>query len=231
MQIISNHVIPGKRFLGDFMNQTLLTKYIFAKTIVIDEGYYDEIRWQDEVHFEDITESTFLKELGWVILTSGMKTEVISKRFCKISECFYDWVSARKISSNSESCLYRALQFFNHKMKITAIIDGAKQIAKIGFIKLKQALEQDPINTLRMFKFIGPITAFHLAKNIGIPIAKPDRHLQRIADSEGYNDVQKFCFDIAEMSGDKISVVDVVLWRYATIDPDYLRVFSVINCS
>ncbi len=213
------------------MRHPLLTKYLFAKTIVTDEGYSDEIRWQDELHFEDVDESTFLKELGWVILTSGMKTEVISNRFCRISDCFYNWVSARKIWENSQSCLNRALRFFNHRLKITAIISAAEQVAKIGFAKLKQAIEKDPINTLRMFKFIGPATAFHLAKNIGIPIAKPDRHLQRIAHLEGYDDVQEFCRDISEMSGDKIQVVDVVLWRYATIEPNYLRIFSIINCN
>ncbi len=213
------------------MRHPLLTKYLFAKAIVIDEGYSDEIRWQDKLHFEDVDESTFLKELGWVILTSGMKTEVISNRFYKISDCFYNWVSARKIWENSTSCLDRALRLFHHKLKITAIISAAEQVAKIGFAKLKQAIQKDPINTLRMFKFIGPITAFHLAKNIGIPIAKPDRHLQRIARLEGYNDVQEFCRDIAEMSGDKIQVVDVVLWRYATIEPNYLRIFSIINCN
>lgn len=213
------------------MRHPLLTKYLFAKTIVIDEGYSDEIQWQNELHFENIDESTFLKELGWVILTSGMKTEVISNRFCKISECFCNWVSAREIVRNSESCLSRALRIFNHKMKITAIISAAEKIAKIGFAKLKHVIENDPVNTLRMFKFIGPVTAFHLAKNIGISIAKPDRHLQRIAHLEGYDDVQKFCRDIAEMSGDKIQVIDVVLWRYATIEPNYLKVFSIINCS
>lgn len=213
------------------MRHPLLTKYLFAKAIVIDEGYSDEIRWQDKLHFEDVDESTFLKELGWVILTSGMKTEVISNRFCRISNCFYNWASARKIWDNAKSCLNSALKFFNHKLKITAIINAAEHVAKIGFAKLKQAIQKDPINTLRMFKFIGPVTAYHLAKNIGIPIAKPDRHLQRIARLEGYNDVQEFCQDIAEMSGDKIQVVDVVLWRYATIEPNYLRIFSIINCN
>ena len=166
-----------------------------------------------------------------MILTSGMKTEVISNKFRKISDCFYNWISAKKIRENSKLCLMKALQIFNHRMKITAIIDAAEQIVNIGFTKLKQMIEKDPINTLQRFKFIGPVTAFHLAKNIGIPLAKPDRHLQRIAHLEGYDDVQKFCHDIAERSGDKIQVVDVVLWRYATIEPDYLRIFSIINCN
>lgn len=212
------------------MSCPLLIRYLFAKTIVIDEGYSEEIRWQDELQFENIDESTFLKELGWVTLTSGMKTEIIANRFDKISECFYNWVSARKIAGNSEMCLRRALQIFNHKKKIAAIINAAEIIVKLGFHKLKEAIKKDPINTLRMFNFIGPITAFHLAKNIGIPIAKPDRHLQRIVHHEGYDDVQKFCRDVADMSGDKIQVVDLVLWRYATLEPNYLKVFSKIHC-
>ena len=34
------------------------------------------------------------------------------------------------------------------------------------------------------------------------------------------------CRDIAQLIGDKISVVDVVLWRYATLDKNYLQLFS-----
>lgn len=213
------------------MKHPLLTKYFFAKMIVIDEGYSNEIQWQDELRFENITESNFLKELSWVILTSGMKTRVVSNCFHEISDCFYNWASARKISSNSEVCLNRALHYFNHEQKIMAIINAAETISKTGFTKIKQVIERDPINTLRMFKFIGPVTVFHLAKNLGIPTAKPDRHLQRIAHLEGYDDVQELCHHIAEMSGDKIQVVDLVLWRYATIEPDYIKIFSTINCN
>ena len=61
-----------------------------------------------------------------------------------------------------------------------------------------------------------------MAKNIGIQVAKPDRHLVRMAKAAGYSDVQLFCRTISQLSGDSIPVVDIVLWRFATIEKDYL---------
>ena len=68
--------------------------------------------------------------------------------------------------------------------------------------------------------WIGPITKYHLARNLGIDVAKPDRHLVRLAKRFGYNEstgVQQMCEELAERTRDRIGVVDVVLWRYANL--------------
>ena len=62
---------------------------------------------------------------------------------------------------------------------------------------------------------LGPITSHHLAKNLGLQAAKSDRHLQRIADALGFGGVTETCQVLSEYSGDPISVVDIVLWRFA----------------
>jgi 3-methyladenine DNA glycosylase Tag len=207
----------------------LLSKYIFAKTIVIDEGYSDEISWQSNLRFDDLDENMFLKELAWVVLSSGMKERVVSNLFGKISECFFNWVSVERIVENEDTCFYEATKVFNNKSKISAIINAAHRIKRIGFHQLKKLVSENPIGTLQEFSYIGPVTVYHLAKNIGLPVAKPDRHLTRIANRAGYNEVQEFCNEISRLSGDSISVVDIVLWRFATIERDYLNVLSVVN--
>lgn len=211
------------------MDSSLMLKYAFAKTIVQDEGFQDEILWQSNLCFDNLDESSFLREIAWVILTCGMKEAIIRHRFEAISNCFYDWKSAQKIISNREKCQLSALKIFNNKQKVSAILSAADQIDKIGFEKLKQKIKCDPINTLQIFDYIGPVTVYHLAKNIGLPVAKPDRHLVRIAQMENYKDVQTFCGDISKLSGDSIPVVDIVFWRFATIDTDYLNVLSSLN--
>ena len=67
------------------------------------------------------------------------------------------------------------------------------------------------------------MTCFHLAKNIGYPVPKPDRHLQRIAKAFGFCQTMDLCTAIATILEEPVQVVDVVMWRYATIDPDYLK--------
>lgn len=210
-------------------NNALVLKYLFAKTIVVDEGFRNEIIWQSNLRFDELNESTFLREIAWVVLTCGMKESVIRQRFDLFSECFYNWESAKKITSNREKCQHLALNIFNNKQKVVAIINAADQVENVGFKKFKRMIEIDPITTLQKFNYIGPITVYHLAKNIGLPVAKPDRHLVRIAQMENYLDVQTFCKDISKLSGDPIPVVDIVFWRFATIDNNYLNVLSSLN--
>jgi len=211
------------------MNYELLQKYTFVKTVVIDEGFHHEISWQAKVSFEELDEKTFLRELSWVVLSSGMKSTVIEKKFEPISNCFYKWESASLIAKNCTKCFESAIRIFNNKPKMSAIIDAANKISKQGFAKIKKLIEINPILFLQEFKFIGPITVYHLAKNIGLDFAKPDRHLQRIAAMHNYSDVQTFCRDISKHSGDSVPVVDIVFWRFATIEPDYLSVLTTLN--
>lgn len=202
---------------------------MFAKTIVMDEGYSAEISWQSNLNFEDLDESTFLKELAWVVLSSGMKEKVVRNLFDDISKCFFNWVSAKFIVDNKDRCFHEATKFFNNVPKISAIINAAHKINSIGFTEIKKKIRENPIETLQKFSYIGPVTVYHLAKNIGLPVAKPDRHLARIANMEGYSDVQMFCNEISELTGDSIPVVDIVLWRFATIEKDYLNVLFNVN--
>jgi len=211
------------------MDYELLQRYNFAKIIVLDHGFHHEINWQSKVSFEDLDEKTFLRELSWVVLSSGMKTAIIEKKFGSISKCFYQWKSALLIAKNCTHCFESAIRIFNNRAKMNAIIDAANKISFQGFAKIKELILNNPIEFLQEFKFIGPTTVYHLAKNIGLDFAKPDRHLRRIAAMHGYSDVQKFCRDIAINIGDSVPVVDIVFWRFATIESDYLNVLSSLN--
>lgn len=200
--------------------------YDHIKKSVIASGFKDEIDWQARVRYEDVNEAHFLRELAWVVLASGMKEKVIRQKFPAILEAFFSFSSAKTIVENRDKCISNALKVFAHSGKIPAIADGAAKVDREGFDHLKARILTNPAKILQEFGFIGPITVYHLAKNLGLPVAKPDRHLVRIAAACGYSDVQKFCRDISTMSGDSVPVVDIVLWRYATLDPDYLKNFQ-----
>lgn len=211
------------------MTNKAVRKYLVAKRVVIEEGYGEEINWQANLCFDDINESTFMRELAWVVLSSGMRERVVRNLFDDISRCFFNWVSAEIIVANEDKCFHEAIRYFNNGSKISAIIKAAKKINSLGFSRLKMMIRENPIETLQDFSYIGPITVYHLAKNIGLPVAKPDRHLTRIANMEGYSDVQEFCNEISRLTGDGIAVVDIVLWRFATINSDYLNSLSFFD--
>ena len=204
-------------------NQLNLGKaYSEAKTYVLNSGFHNEVEWQANISFSDMTECDFLRESAWVILNSGMRESVIRKYFPELSLCFFEWESAEKIFESKTFCYEAAIDIFNNDRKISAIIDMSARLCHLTFDKIKESLEKAPIEFLQTFKHIGPITSYHLAKNLGLQIAKPDRHLVRISNLLGFGDVQDLCSKISKDSGDSVSVVDIVLWRFATLRHDYL---------
>jgi len=203
----------------------LVLAYRAAKEAVVGAGYQAEISWQDSIRFEDTTESDFIREYAWVVLSAGMKESVIRGLFGHISECFFNWESSRRIAASADTCCQLALRRFNHPRKIGAILETACLIAADGFEPLRRQIQSRPIETLDSLPYIGPVTSYHLAKNLGFSFAKPDRHLQRLARAAGYSSVQHMCRTISARTGDSPQVVDIVLWRFATVDRSYLDTF------
>ena len=205
---------------------SLAWAYQAATTQVVCAGYAGEIEWQRGLRFDDVTETDLLRENAWVVLSCGMRELIVRTRFPGIAACFHHWESAHHVLDSLPQCRESALELFHHTGKINAIVACAEWVAEAGFTRAKEEIRLDPVGTLRALPFIGPATAYHLAKNLGVPVAKPDRHLVRLAGAAGYKDVQAFCSDIAACSGDPVSVVDIVLWRFATLRSDYLNVFA-----
>jgi len=189
--------------------------YWTAKDRLLSAGFASEIHWQLEQKFDAFTERDLLRESAWVILCSGFREAVVRRCFDLISLCFCDWESAADICNSAALCRSTALATFGNRQKIGAILDTAAIVNRLGFTLIKQNILSDPIRSLQLLPFIGPVTAFHLAKNLGYATAKPDRHLVRLADALGYQDVHQLCSALSQATGDPIQVVDVVLWRYS----------------
>lgn len=210
--------------------KSIACAYLDAKKYVIKCGYAYEIDWQEHICINNVTETDFLRETAWVILSVGMNEKVIRKKFEEFSNAFFDWVSASIIIENKETCISNAQRVFNHKGKINAIINIALAVVNQGLSNIINNIKVYGIEYLMSFPFIGPAASCHLAKNLGISMAKPDRHLLRVSKLFGYNTPQSLCYEIAEIVGDEISTIDIVIWRYATLRHDYLEHFiSYLN--
>lgn len=172
--------------------------YKILKDTLIDMGYNDEIDWQT-----NLTECTngydFACEAIWVILNSGMKEQIARKIWERIKEAW------RKEIKTSD--------VFKHTGKAKAIDfvwDNQAELFE------KYCLSEDKISFLQTIPFIGGITKYHLAKNLGHDCVKPDRHLVKIAGRYGKTPDQ-LCEDISRETGDKKCVVDIVIWRACNI--------------
>lgn len=190
-------------------NQILVNIYLKIKEIVISEGYEQEIKSIESIP-KDFDKEYFFGEYCWVVINSGMKNKVAEKifeRFWNDGDINFDEVKHTH-KNKSIKQVYSRLDFiYNH------------------FITSKNKLEY-----LKALPHIGDITKYHLARNLGLDYAKPDRHLTRIANFLNYNDVQKLCSKISEYVDDKIGIVDLVLWRFATLYEDYLeRIYKMLK--
>lgn len=205
----------------------LAEAYLGAKERLVTSGFAPEIDWQDNLCLSRISETDFLREAAWVVLSSGMRESIIRGRFWAISDAFRQWRRATEILEHRFDCECHALEVFGHKRKISAILSIVEEVARNGFVRIKEQIQREGVSFLRTLDFIGPVTCYHLAKNIGLDVVKPDRHLVRVAQATGYLDPADLCHAIAEWTGDKVSVVDLVIWRFATIEPRYRAWFSV----
>jgi hypothetical protein len=141
----------------------------------------------------------FALEAIFVICNSGMKHTV-----------------AREIYERCCNALANGtpvLDVFGHRGKVAAIetIWRDREGLFRGYHEAP-----DKLAFLEALPWIGGITKFHLAKNFGLQYAKPDVHLQRLADREGCT-AQQLCERLAHESGLRVATVDTLLWRACAV--------------
>jgi hypothetical protein len=182
-----------------------------------------EVIWQREVTFGQFTESELLREAAWVIMCGGFRESTVRSIFRSVSLCFCDWESAAAIQEVRQACKGSALRIFRHEKKLNGIVAVADRVVGAGFDNLKRAIVANPIVELQKFPYIGPITVWHLAKNLGFNVAKPDRHLVRVSTRLGFESAFALCAAVAQRFGEETKVVDLVIWRYLADNPSHRR--------
>lgn len=207
----------------------LVDLYLSAKDTVIEHGFAWEVDWQTERRFHRVNESDFLRESAWTIISTGFRESVVRRLFEPISDAFLEFHSAVAIQTRRATCRRAALRVFRHESKVDAILDIAGLIAESGFQSVHRRIEEHGIGYLETLPYIGSITAFHLAKNLGLPVVKPDRHMQRIAKAAGFESPHSLCESISAQVGDPVQVIDVVLWRFATLSSNYVASFAALS--
>lgn len=137
----------------------------------------------------------FGQEVIFVICNSGMKYKIAGQIYSKVMDALESGASAATV--------------FGHAGKCSAIDDVWKNREQY-FAEYMAAL--DKVAYCETLPFIGGITKYHLAKNFGAQVAKPDVHLQRLADLEETTP-QALCERIAAETEYKVATIDVLLWR------------------
>lgn len=201
------------------MNEGAANQYfISAKRRVDRLGYKFEYEHQRSVLGKKWSETDFLREYAWVILSSGFRESVVRKWFSYISLAFFDFESAGSIVKNSSECANLALVAINNEAKMGAIVETAALICESSFDAFRQRVTQEQSIFLESLPFIGKVTSQHLLKNLGFNLAKNDRHLQRICKRFQFKEANAFCDCISQATGEPRAVVDIILWRFSVLN-------------
>lgn len=153
-----------------------------------------DIAWAEGCRAPD-TPYRFFLEAAFVICNSGMKNTVAVRIFDEVTKAL--------------SMGARAEDAFRHVGKAAAIQQIYENQRQLHADYLASP---DKVAFCETLPWIGPITKFHLAKNFGAAVAKPDVHLQRLADREGCT-AQALCERLAAEVALGVNAVDTVLWR------------------
>lgn len=158
-------------------------------------GFADsDIEWCENIVPPSDPEE-FAREVIFVICNSGMQNNVARGIFDRI-------VPALDAGASSFSV-------FKHKGKTAAIdLIWSTRVALLA----AYLASEDKLAFCQSIPWIGPVTKYHLAKNFGADVAKPDVHLQRLADHRGVS-VHDLCAELAAETGYRIATIDTLLWR------------------
>lgn len=154
----------------------------------------DDIEWANSCCEPDDADK-FAQEAIFVICNSGMKNTV--------ARGIYERVGVAIRAGRSASTA------FGHKGKAAAIDDIWRRRNELLAAYLAAT---DKLEFCASLPWIGHITKYHLAKNFGAQVAKPDVHLQRLADREKVT-AQALCERLAVETGYRVPAIDTVLWR------------------
>lgn len=161
----------------------------------------DDIEWSVNCRLPRSAD-IFACEVIFVICNSGMKNTVAQTIFHRVMAALKRGVPVGKV--------------FGHARKAAAIEYLWRDRKRLRLELRKAAKEGWMLEYCGTLPHIGPVTKYHVAKNFGAQVAKPDVHLQRLADREKVSP-QALCERLARQTGYRIATIDVLLWRACAV--------------
>ena len=190
-----------------------------ALSRVMDRGWAHEVESIRRVKFDQVDGICFFGEYAHCVYASGWKWAFVDKYWTKLTQAYRNW-DYMEVSKHASEVRVRALAIIRHPKKVDAILSCAEKLKSWGWPDFKRWLEtMDLLVTPGKFGYIGRATRYHLARNIGADVAKPDRYMLDLANKYGYPKtdagVQALAKRISQLCAERIGVVDAVLWREA----------------
>ncbi len=186
--------LPKRAPAPRFRRTLTLKRFRELEAVLKSEGFSDMIAWSEAIQPCQDAKS-FALEAVYVICNSGMNFKVANGIYWKIVAALRARQSAKTV--------------FGHPGKAPAI-DFIWKNRRVLFAAYE--VSSNKLAFCATLPWIGPVTKFHLAKNLGVDVAKPDVHLERLAKAEGVS-VVVMCMRLAKQTGYRVTTIDSILWR------------------
>lgn len=169
--------------------------YANAREYCVKAGFQWEIDAVQNRYFKNIDIGDFLEAYVFCVFNVRTKNQIAQKMFDTFCESGCD------------------LNTIRHSNKRKAIGEGIDKCGRWWAGLLNCSTDMERVEFLDTLPMIGEITKYHLARNLGMDVAKPDVHLVRLMKRFQFDDVQDMCKYVADITEDRIGTVDVILWR------------------
>jgi len=192
-------------------------EYFVKAKAFVDRFYGDELRAFQSIRFSEISSEFFAREHAWVVHATGFSAKAVGQFMPRLIRAYGHWSS---LARKKEPEVFEAvLPVCNNPQKARAVWRMAKLIKSgvdaSGWEKYRDEDLSSP-EKLKRLPYVGPVTCFHLARNIGmLECVKPDLHLMRMAEHWGYKSCVEMCEDMRP-EGMPLGIVDLVLWYSAS---------------
>ncbi len=201
-------------------DQELRNLYNTCLQKVIGLGWDEDIEWSRKVTISDLNKVEFFEQYAFCVFVAFFRWSVIDKKWPDLTVVFKGW-DYEEICQHKQEVEREARKVFGNERKVKSVLRCAEILSNRGWDNFRASLTSRDLShqleLLDTLPGIGQAAKYQLAGAIGIDVAKPDRWLLRLASKYGYSateeGVQEFARRIAELVGERVKVVDYVLWR------------------
>jgi endonuclease III len=180
--------------------------------------YPEALEALQSVRFEDVDPDFFFREYVWVVHATGFSAKAVGRFMPRLVTAYgiYDDLASRRFDDAFEE----VRKVCNNRQKARAVWrtaglmrDGIG-LCQAGWEEFRRDRLSSP-ERLKELPYVGPVTCFHLARNIGLlEYVKPDLHLVRMAEHWGFSDCVEMC-EAVRPEGMPLGIVDLILWYAA----------------
>ncbi len=165
--------------------------------------------WVRKVSPNAISPQHFFKEYVWVVYACNFEVDILEQHRNALYRAYGNY---RVLDVTRKDAV---LAIIHNIPKWNAVLETARKMQYISWRDFKEAYLSS-IDSMTALKFIKDVTKFHLARNLGFDVAKPDRWMKRIAQRFECESVKQMCQYLSKKHNLQVKEIDLILWKYAS---------------